>query len=77
MGRKSEKEGDICICIADSLCCTGETQHCKAKIPQFTKKKKKKGRRCHEAKPSLSLPMTAPITARSPGKGLTEELLSA
>ena len=40
MARKSEKEGDKCICIADSLCCTAETQQCKAKIPQFTKKKK-------------------------------------
>ena len=38
MGRKSKKEGIICICIADSFFCTVETQHCKI----FKKLKKKK-----------------------------------
>ena len=38
-GDLNEKEfqgrGDICICVADSLCCTAETQHRKATKLQF------------------------------------------
>ena len=28
--KKIQKRGDICIYITDLLCCTAETQHCKA-----------------------------------------------
>ena len=28
--KKIQGRGDICICMADSLCCAKETQHCKA-----------------------------------------------
>ena len=28
--REAQEGGDICIHIADSLCCIAETQHCKA-----------------------------------------------
>ena len=31
-GREAQKEGDISIDTADSLCCTAEVQHCKAII---------------------------------------------
>ena len=34
-GRKVQEGGDICIHIADSLCFTAETQHCKAIILQL------------------------------------------
>ena len=34
-GKESQKRGDICIHIADSLHCTAETQHCKVTIPQL------------------------------------------
>ena len=40
MGRKSNKRGDICIHIPDSLCHTAETQYCKATIHQWKKKLK-------------------------------------
>ena len=33
-GREAQEGGDICIHIADSLCCIAETQHCKATILQ-------------------------------------------
>ena len=36
MGRRL-KRGDICILIADSHCCTAETQHCKTITHQFFK----------------------------------------
>ena len=41
VGESVQKRVDICICVADSLQCTAETQHCKATIPQLKKKKKK------------------------------------
>ena len=37
-GKEIPKKGDICIPIADSLCCTPEAQHCKLTISQFKKK---------------------------------------
>ena len=39
---RNPKRGNICINIADSLCCVTETQHCKATILQFFKKSKNK-----------------------------------
>ena len=38
-GREVPEGGDIHIHIADALRCTAETQHCKATIPQYFKKK--------------------------------------
>ena len=38
-GREVPEGGDIQIHIAGSLRCTAETQHCKATIPQYFKKK--------------------------------------
>ena len=32
--REAQKGGDICMHIADSCCCTAETQYCKAIIFQ-------------------------------------------
>ena len=41
-GKEIQKRGDMCIHIADSLCCTAETmQHCKATILQLKNKIKK------------------------------------
>ena len=36
-GREAQKEGDICIDTADSLCCTADAQHCEAPIINFKK----------------------------------------
>ena len=38
-GREVQQGGDIHIHVADSLCPTAETQHFKATIPQYFKKK--------------------------------------
>ena len=41
-GREAQEGWNICILLADSLCCTAETtQHSKATIFQLKKKKKK------------------------------------
>ena len=41
-GREAQEEGDICIGIADTRCCTVEklTQHCKSVLLQLKKNKK-------------------------------------
>ena len=33
-GKEIQKRGDMCTCMADSLCCTVEVQHCKVTILQ-------------------------------------------
>ena len=42
-GKEIQKTGDMCICRADSLCCTAETNtHCKATIlPKYFFKEKR------------------------------------
>ena len=37
MGKESKKRVVVCVCVADSLCCTPETQHCKSTILQLKK----------------------------------------
>ena len=47
-GEGIQKERRICLCIADSLCSTVETQHCKATMFGLKMKKKKNKTDCSQ-----------------------------